>query len=432
MTTQTRLMQPPANREQMSAPLRVAFFNYSDQASGAEAVIDQTIRSLIPRGVDVRLYVMDRFTNRPYVHSLPRFFAERRIEYIFRRTTGLNNVLFPSTLFLNRRSWIRDADVWHLHNLHGHFASIPVLAKLSRKQPIVLSPVDEFLATGYCTYSLGCDRFRNACGECPQLDLAYPGLSRDTTSRLLAMKKSAVASSNFHLLVHTKYLADFYASTFVGQRPIEQIYYGIDTQVFRPTDHEVQRDLGLTPTDALTLGLVHSDITERRKGIIPLISALKSLADKMPNRLRLLVIGHASERALQFATQNLQVVTLPFLPDSESLAKAFNACDVLLYPTMADNLSLTCLNAIACGVPVISSRVGGQPEAIRDNVNGFLCEPDRHEQFVERVELLAQDDDLRGRLSSEARKIAVAEFDNEIYTTRLIDYYNRVRGTADR
>ncbi|HET9479907.1 MAG TPA: glycosyltransferase, partial [Pyrinomonadaceae bacterium] len=81
---------------------------------------------------------------------------------------------------------------------------------------------------------------------------------------------------------------------------------------------------------------------------------------------------------------------------------------------------------------IISSRVGGQPEAIRDNVNGFLCEPDRLEQFVERVEQLAQDDDLRRRLSTEARKIAIEEFDNEIYTTRLIAYYNRVRRTANR
>ena len=417
-------------------PLRVAFFNYSDQSSGAEALIDQTIRSLMSRGVDVRLYVMDRFTNRPYVHSIPHFFGERRLEYIFRRKTGRNNVLFPSTLLLNRRAWIRDAGVWHFHNLHGHFASIPVLSRLSWKKPIVLSPVDQFLATGYCTYALGCERFRQSCGECPQLDLPYPGLAYDTTSSLLAMKKSAVTRSNFNVLVHTKYLAGFYASTFVGQRPIEQLYYGVDTRVFRPMDREVQRDLGLTPSDRVTVGLFHSDITDRRKGILPIISSLQSLADKLPDRLRLLVIGHSSERALQFATPNLPVITLPFLKDDESLAKALNACDVLLYPTRADNLSLTCLSALACGVPVISSRVGGQPEAIRDNVNGFLCEPGleefRQQEFVERVARLAQDDDLRRRFSTAAREIAVAEFDIEIYITNLIAYYNRLANSADR
>lgn len=414
-------------------PLRVAFFNYSDQASGAEALIDQTITSLIARGVDAQLYVMDRFTDRPYVNVIPRFPGERRLEYMFRRATGRNNFLFPSTLFLDRREWLKDANVWHFHNLHGHFASIPVLSKLSWKKPIVLSPVDQFLATGYCTYALGCERFREACGECPQLDLPYPGLSRDTTSQLLAMKRKAVTNSRFNLLVHTKYLQEFYASTFVGRRPIEQIYYGVDTKQYRPlAREEVVRDLGLAPATALTLGLLHSDITDRRKGLLPLVESLQSLADKMPGRLRLLVIGASSERAKQFATSNLPIITLPFLRDTDSLAKALNACDVLLYPTRADNMSLTCLDALACGVPVISSRVGGQPEAIFDNVNGFLCEPDRLEQFADRVAQLAGDDPLRKRLAGEARRLAVAQFDIEIYISNLIAYYYRILELPDR
>lgn len=409
-----------------TTPLRVAFFNYSDQASGAEALIEQTIQGLIGRGVEVRLYVMDRFTDRPYVNLIPRFPGERRLEFIFRRATGRNNFLFPSTLFLHKRSWIKDAHVWHFHNLHGHFASIPALAKLSWKKPIVLSPVDEFLATGYCTYSRGCERFRERCGQCPQLDLPYPGLTRDTTSQLLAMKRSAVTNSRFNLLVHTKYLKEFYTSTFVGQRPIEQIYYGVDTNLFRPLGRDVQNELGLPATNALTLGLFHSDISERRKGLLPLLNSLRSLGDQMPNRFRLLVIGHSSEQAQQFATKNLPILTLPFLPDDNSLVKAFNACDLLLYPTKADNLSLTCLYAMACGVPVISSRIGGQPEAIRDNVNGFLCEPDQLEQFVQRTSQLALDDELRQHLSGEARRIAVAEFDIENYIGELITYYKRI------
>jgi glycosyltransferase involved in cell wall biosynthesis len=350
---------------------------------------------------------------------------------MFRRATGRNNFLFPSTLFLGRRSWVKDADIWHFHNLHGHFASIPALARLSLHKRIVLSPVDQFLATGYCTYALGCERFRDACGECPQLDLAYPGLSRDTTSELLAMKRSAVGGSRFNFLVHTKYLADFYASTFVGKRPIDQIYYGVDTQTFRPMGREVQTEIGMTPSGRLTLGLLHSDIIDRRKGLLPLIHSLQSLAGKMPQRLRLLVIGKSSDRALELATENLPIVTLPFLTDNDSLAKALNACDLLLYPTKADNLSLTCLNALACGVPVISSRVGGQPEAVRDNVNGFLCEPDQLDQFVDRVEQLASDEILRRRLSAEARRIAVAEFDIETYISKLIAYYNRLVALPD-
>ena len=408
--------------------LRVAFFNYSDRWSGAEALIDQTIVALIARGVDARLFVMDRFTDRPYVHALPHFFFERRLEYYFRKATGRNNFLFPSTLFLGNDPWIRDAGIWHFHNLHGHFASIPALARQSLKRPVVLSPVDQFLATGYCTYTLGCERFRDACGECPQLGLPYPGISRDTTGTLLAMKKASVAKSRFSILVHTKYLADFYASTFVNERPIDQIYYGVNTNVFRPLDRAACAARFNVPLadKSLTVGLIHSDVDDKRKGLLSFLSPLQSLANREPGRIRVLAVGRSSEQVAECATDSLPVLTLPFLPDQEALATAFNLCDVLLYPTRAENLSLTCLDALACGVPVISSRVGGQGEAIRDHVNGFLCEPDRPEQFIQRLEQLVADPELRERLSLGARQTVVEQFDLDAYADNLVAYYDRV------
>jgi glycosyltransferase involved in cell wall biosynthesis len=103
-----------------------------------------------------------------------------------------------------------------------------------------------------------------------------------------------------------------------------------------------------------------------------------------------------------------------------------NSSDVLLYPTQADNLSLTCLNALACGLPVISSKVGGQPEAIRDGVNGFLCTPGDYQQFMERVAQLASDSELLKQLSRGARRTAIEEFDINNYVTNLIAYYRRL------
>ncbi len=405
-------------------PLRVAFFNYSDQSSGAESLINSTVAGLIQRGVEARLYVMDHFTDAPYVHDFPRFPFERRLEYILRRATGRNNIFFPSTAALGSQPWIKEAPIWHFHNLHGHFISIPLLARASRKRLVVLSPVDEFLSTGYCPYTLGCERYRDSCGECPQLSLPYPGLSRDTTPTLLAMKKAAVKKSRFNLLVHTNYLSKHYASTFVGQRPIETINYGIDTQVFRPLDRAAcAAALGLKPTPRFVVALLHSYTGEKRKGLLRILEPMQSLADRYPERFSVLIVGHGSELAKEWATENLPITNLPFLSNPHDLAMALNFSDVLLYPTAADNLSLTCLNALACGVPVISSRVGGQPEAIRDGVNGFLCEPGKYDQFMARLAELACDADLHARLSDAARRTVFEYFDVDKYVTNLIGYY---------
>ncbi len=407
--------------------LRVAFFNASDRASGAEALICQTVEGLIARGVAARLYVMDRLTDLPYVHQFPYFTGERRLEQTIRKLSGRNNIFFPSTFTLPLHDWINKADIWHFHNLHGHFVSIPLLARESRKRRIILSPVDQFLSTGYCPYTLGCERYLSGCGECPQLDLPYPGISRDTTSTLLEMKRTAVARSRFNILVHTNYLAEHYARTFVGQLPIDRIYYGVDTQVFRP----MQRDacvaaLGVAPMRGFVVGLIHSSVDEKRKGLLPLLDLLRHAAEQIPGSVEVLVVGRGSERALEGTTAQMPVTALPFLKSNDELSMALNLCDVLLYPTRADNLSLTCLDALSCGVPVISSRVGGQAEAVRDGVNGFLCEPDRPDQFIERAAQMAADEDLTRRLSDGARRTATDEFNINMYIDNLSDYYERV------
>lgn len=410
-----------------SAQLRIAFFNPSDRGSGAEALIHQTVEGLIARGVDARLYAGHRESGASYVYPFPFFRREQQIERAFRRRTGRNDLLFPSTAGLAWRPWIREADLWHFHNLHGHFISIPLLARQSWRRRIVLSPVDQFLSTGYCPYTLGCDRYRKTCGKCPQLDLPYPGISRDATKALLLMKQKAINHSAFNFLVHTDYLAKHYASTFVGKRPIARIRYGINTRIFRPMDRaDCYATLHLPRRAHFTIGLFHSLVGERRKGIFPLLPLLRSLANNLPGRLEIVVVGHGSEEAKHYETENLPITTLPFLKSEQELATALNLCDVLLYPTMAENLSLTCLQALACGVPVISSRVGGQVEAIRDGINGFLCDPNRNEQIVERTAQIATSGGISQKLSVAARQSVVEQFDINTYVDGLVDYYKQL------
>lgn len=414
-------------KETAAENLRVAFFNFADRASGSEALICRTVEGLLARGVEARLYAQRRESGATYVHPFPLLRGEVRVESRFRTATGRNDTLFPSTLLLGRRAWIKDAHVWHFHNLHGHYVSIPLLAMQSRRRPVVLSPLDQFLSTGYCPYTLGCDRYLASCGNCPQLDLPYPGISRDATSALLAMKRAAMARSRFNLLVHTDYLARHLTETLAGAPPIEVLRYGVDTRVFRPMGREqAAAALGVTPPRRFVAGLIHSNVADERKGLLPLLGLLRDLADRMPGRIEVLVVGHSSEAARRYETPNLPVTTLQFQKDEASVAAALNLCDVLLYPTRAENLSLTCLSALACGVPVISTNVGGQREAIRDGVNGFLCEPGADGQFVERIVQLAADAELARDMSAAARRTAVGEFDINTYVDNLILYYGRV------
>jgi glycosyltransferase involved in cell wall biosynthesis len=415
--------------------MRIAFFNAVRKGSGAEDLVRNVVKKLAEKGLDCRLYVKkpagyvgpSKTSRVRWISYLPK---ERRLEECLRNITGFNDFFFPSTALLSRDPWLKSADIWHFHNLHGHFVSIPLLAAQSLKRLVVLSPVDHFLSTGYCPYTLGCMRYLRTCGNCPQLNLAYPGISRDTTRIMLAMKKAAISKSKFHLLVATDYLARHYGSTFVGSRPIEQIYYGVDTQVFRPLERQkCAAKLGVKPSSRFVVGLFHSDVTDPRKGFVPLLAKMKTLSQSERDRFGLLVVGHGSTRAKEYAAGGLDVTSLPFLRSNHELAAALNLCDVLLYPTKAENLSLMCLCSLSCGVPVVSSNEGGQGEAIRDGVNGFLCGADQADEFVGYVARIAEDSKLSETLSYGARQTAVRQFDIGKYAGNLIGYYERlIRG----
>jgi glycosyltransferase involved in cell wall biosynthesis len=385
------------------------------------------VEGLNARGHEARLYVKFRSNPpRPYVRKIPYFRGETDLELRLRQRTGWNDYFFPSTWAITRRDpWVKSADIWHFHNLHGHFLSIPALSWHSRRRHIVVSPVDEFLTTGFCPYSLGCDRFRSGCGACPQLDLPYPGISRDATHRLWKMKRRALVRGRFHFLVHTDYLFNHFRSALGLEGNIDRLYYGVNLQINKQMVREqCALERGLKVSGRLVVGLFHSQILEARKGLLPLLHGLQALAKSLPGKLEVLVVGRDSEKAKTLETPDLPVQFLPFLKTELELAQALNLCDVLLYPTRADNLSLTCLCSLACGVPVISSAVGGQVEAVHDNQNGFLTPVGDNDAILNKIRVLLENPQLKQQMSARARQSAVEKFDIDVYVDRLIDYYH--------
>jgi len=413
-------------------PLRVAFFTShpTNVGSGCERLIYNTVSSIIARGHDARVYVMNaNMDGMPpfFVRQLPTLLGISQVERKLARMTGLNDTLFPSTALLRFRRWIGSADVWHFHNLHGHYLSIPLLGLISWTKSIVISPVDQYLSTGHCPYPMDCERYLHGCGFCPRLDDPWPGISRDATFSLWQMKRLFFRFSRVNMMFHTQALADHYGRSFVRRKHSRVIHYGVDINCYRQLNRkDCARSLGIKPISRFVVGLFHSNILESRKGILPILDRLRDLAKQFSKKIDLLVVGHGSNKVKDFAMQEMTVTALPFLKRDHELSNALNLCDVLLYPTQAENLSLTCLYALACGVPVISYDAGGQKEAIRDGVNGFIVNINDSEAMLRLVRKMVEDPLLCRSLSQGARRYAEINFDFDRYIDDLLEYYHEV------
>ena len=100
---------------------------------------------------------------------------------------GIQYCLMPPNILLKRHPAVRSADVIHIHNTHGGFLNLWAVSELSRVKPVIWTLHDEWAYTGHCACTLGCDRWRFGCGDCPDLTI-YPAVSWDSTRFLSKLK----------------------------------------------------------------------------------------------------------------------------------------------------------------------------------------------------------------------------------------------------
>ncbi|WP_287158301.1 glycosyltransferase family 4 protein [Chloroflexus sp.] len=98
-------------------------------------------------------------------------------------------------------------------------------------------------------------------------------------------------------------------------------------------------------------------------------------------------------------------------PNSLRLIELYQQADLFVLPTQAEAFGIAAVEAIASGVPVITTPVGGLPDIVRDGVNGFLVPPDEPTMLAARLQLLIDQPDLRLRMATAARHHAEIYFD---------------------
>ena len=100
----------------------------------------------------------------------------------------------------------------------------------------------------------------------------------------------------------------------------------------------------------------------------------------------------------------IEKIIIPgFVDDIRPLLKR---SDVVVIPSIIEGKPIILMESLAMGVPVIASNVGGIPEIIKDGYNGFICESDDIECFIDKVRLLYSDEEARNKMSMNARRYA--------------------------
>jgi glycosyltransferase involved in cell wall biosynthesis len=336
-------------------------------------------------------------------------------------------------------------DVVHCHNLHGGYFDLRVLSSLSRHVPVLLTLHDAWLLSGHCSHSFACERWEFGCGRCPDLTI-YPRISRDATSYNWRRKRKIFDKCRLYIATPCRWLMQKVEQSILAPA-IEQarvIPYGIELNVFRPAPkHKARALLGL-PQDAEIL-VFTANYARRNifKDYQTMRTALARVAAHSTRR-RLLLIAVGEDLPTERIGQ-AEVRFVPYQKDPEVIARYYQAADVYLHAAKADTFPNTVLEALACGIPVVATAVGGIPEQVKglesmscgssamgmntyglDEATGMLTAPGDAEAIAIEVERLLNDESLRQRLGRNAAKDAQKRFDLERQVNNYLDWYKEL------
>ncbi|HJZ79651.1 MAG TPA: N-acetyl-alpha-D-glucosaminyl L-malate synthase BshA, partial [Pyrinomonadaceae bacterium] len=145
-------------------------------------------------------------------------------------------------------------------------------------------------------------------------------------------------------------------------------------------------------------------------------------------KTRLVMVGDGSERPnAEHRARCLGIAdSCVFVGKQPKIVDYLSAADVLLLPSEQESFGLAALEAMACEVPVVASRVGGIPEVIDDGETGYLSQVGDVEKMAKDAARLLTDESLRREMGRRARESAISRYRTDLVIPCYIKYYETV------
>ncbi len=187
------------------------------------------------------------------------------------------------------------------------------------------------------------------------------------------------------------------------KREVEVIPNGVDLDRFKNNESRIMNK------DRITLITISRLVRKNR--VEDIIRAMKFLPDSI--KLTIIGSGHL-EAELKLKTKRLKLeARIDFLgevPNSD-ISPYLNKADIFVRPSLSEGQGISFIEAMAAGLPVIATPVGGIPDFLKDGETGLFCEVNNPKSIAEQVERLIADEPLRNKLIANAKKMVEEKYD---------------------
>jgi len=203
---------------------------------------------------------------------------------------------------------------------------------------------------------------------------------------------------------------DEYRESGVAESKIRVINNGADTDKFTPIIAADKKSLRqkLNLPDKVIFS--YAGKLNKGKGLIFLLKVWKDFFVKHPNT-HLLLIGSGKGSFLScesklraFVLENNLIDSITFTGYVENVYEYLQASDIFIFPSENESLSNALIEALACGLPCLASNIGGIPDTVKDNQNGYLLPPQNKDAWVGAMNNMMESPDLAQKMGQQGRK----------------------------
>jgi glycosyltransferase involved in cell wall biosynthesis len=409
--------------------VRIIHLSYADINGGAFRATYRIHQSLLKQGFHSRMWVNEKKSNDVTVENLNNKTSKalnklrhRAINYSLVKMLKTKNKIIHSPSVL-QSNWVKyinnsDADIVHLHWIQNEMMSIKDISKI--KKPIVWTLHDMWAFCGAEHYTND-NRWREGYypNNRPNYELGFD-LNRWTWNRKKKYWKFPI-----QIVTPSNWLAKCVnESALMKSWPILVIANPIDTDQWTPMNKKKARQLLNLSEDAnLILFGAAGGEKDPRKGYDLLLSALELIkAKKIIKKFELVVFGQSEPKSP--LDLGFPIHYLGHIDNDHSLRSLYSAADVMAVPSRQDNLPNTAIEAQACGTPVVSFDIGGFPDIINHNINGYLAKPFDTNDLAQGIDWVLNVANY-SELCKNARDKALKEFDYKVVAKKYMSLYEK-------
>ena len=411
--------------------MKILIVSATDIEGGAGRAAFRLHKSLLIQDIDSQMLVQSKTSDDFKV--LAKY--KKTSKYLNQLRSFIDSI--PSRFYKNRSamfsiSWLGfggiskrindlNPDIVHLHWITGGMLRIEDISKI--KAPLVWSLHDMWAFTGGCHYDQDCGLYRSKCGNCKILKSS---IENDLSRKVFKRKVNTYSKiKQMNIVATSRWIGKCAQESFLfKERNITILPNPIDTSIFSPMDKSFARDYFDIPKDkTVILFSAMRSILDTRKGSKELFEAIEML--EFDNLV--FVIAGSSKPKEQLKLK-YPTYFIPPIQEEVSLPLIYNVADVMIAPSIQENLANSIIESLSCGVPVVAFDVGGNSDMIEHKNNGYLAKAIVPKDMANGIEWVLKNNKSKN-LPLNSRNKVLNDFDQGIVSSKYVDFYKTILET---